>query len=84
MLGFSHISWALSQVTKVGGRKKFMWGKEQQRAFNDLKHHLCSNRLLSFPELKKPFDIEIDAYDYDVGAFLTQYGHPVAYHSETL
>jgi hypothetical protein len=30
MLGFSHIAWALSQVTKGGGRAKFMWGKEQQ------------------------------------------------------
>jgi hypothetical protein len=30
MLGFSHIAWALSQVTKGGGRAKFVWGKEQQ------------------------------------------------------
>jgi hypothetical protein len=30
MLGFSHISWALNQVTKGGGRAKFVWGKEQQ------------------------------------------------------
>jgi hypothetical protein len=30
VLGFSHISWALSQVTKGGGREKFVWGKEQK------------------------------------------------------
>jgi hypothetical protein len=30
MLGFSHVAWALSQVTKGGGREKFVWGKEQQ------------------------------------------------------
>jgi hypothetical protein len=30
MLAFSHIAWALSQVTKGGGRAKFMWGKEKQ------------------------------------------------------
>ena len=29
-LGFSHIAWALSEVTKDGGREKFMWGKEKQ------------------------------------------------------
>jgi hypothetical protein len=29
VLGFSHIAWALSQVTKGGGRAKFVWGKEQ-------------------------------------------------------
>jgi hypothetical protein len=39
MLGFSHIAWALSQVTKGGEQKKFVWGKEHQRAFDDLKHH---------------------------------------------
>ena len=30
MLGFSHIAWALIQVSKGGGREKFAWGKEQQ------------------------------------------------------
>jgi hypothetical protein len=30
VLGFSHIAWALNQVTKGGGRDKFMWGKEKQ------------------------------------------------------
>jgi hypothetical protein len=27
MLGFSHIAWALSQVTKGGGRAKFVGGR---------------------------------------------------------
>jgi hypothetical protein len=30
MLGFSHIAWALSHVTKGSGRSKFVWGKEKQ------------------------------------------------------
>jgi hypothetical protein len=30
MLGFSHIAWTLSQVTKGSGRENFLWGKEQQ------------------------------------------------------
>jgi hypothetical protein len=30
------------------------------------------------------FEIDIDASDYVVGTVLTQYDHPVAYHSETL
>jgi hypothetical protein len=40
--------------------------------------------VLSLPDLQQPFEIEIDDSDYAVGAFLTQHGHPVAYHSETL
>ena len=29
MLGFSHIAWDLSQVTKGGGKEKFMCGRSQ-------------------------------------------------------
>jgi hypothetical protein len=71
-------------VTKGGGRENFMRGKEQQREFNDLNHRLCSAPVLSFLDLQQPFEIETDAYEYVVGAILTQHSHPVAYHSETL
>jgi hypothetical protein len=49
-----------------------------------MKHRLCSTQVLSLPDLQQPFKIETDAYDYVVGTVLTQHGHPVAYHSETL
>jgi hypothetical protein len=84
MMGLSHITWALSHVTKGGGRENFMWGKEQQQEFYDLKHRLFSSPVLSFLYLQQPFDIEIDASYYVVGAVLTQHSHPMAYHSETL
>jgi hypothetical protein len=70
-LGFSHIAWALSQVTKGGGKAKFAWGHAQQQAFDDLKHHLCSALVLSLPDLQQPFDIDTNASDYAVGAVLT-------------
>jgi hypothetical protein len=70
MLGFSHIAWALSQVTKGGGRAKFVWVKEKQQSFNDLKNLLCLAPV-------QPSDIETNASDYAMGAILTQQGHPV-------
>ena len=84
VLGFSHIAWSLSQVTKGGAKAKFVLAKEQQQAFEDLKQRLCSALVLTLPDLQQPFEIETDASDYAVGAVLTQHGHPVAYHSQTL
>jgi hypothetical protein len=83
VLGFSHITWPLSQVTKGGAKEKFFWSESQHKAFGELKHHLYSAPMLTLLDLQQPFEIETDAYDYAIGAILTQDGHPVAYHSET-
>ena len=84
VLGFSHIAWALSQINRGGGKEKFVWGISQQQSFNDLKQRLCSTPVHSLPDLQQPFEIEIDALDYVVGVVLTQHGHLMVYHSETL
>ena len=65
-------------------KEKLFWSKYQDKAFVELKHGLCSAPVLTLPELKQPFEIETDASDYAIGAVLTQQGHPVEYHSETL
>jgi len=84
VLGFSHTAWSLIQVTRGGGKDKFLWGWSQKKAFNDLKQRLCSTPVISLLDLQQPFEIKIDDLDYDVGIVLTQHGHPMAYHSETL
>ena len=60
----------------------FFWSETQQWVFSELKNHLCSARVLTLPNLQQPFEIETDAPDYDIGAVLTQHGHPLSYHSE--
>ena len=72
MLGFSYITWPLSQVTKGGAKAKLFWLETQQKAFVELKHHLCCAPVLTLPDLQQPFEIETDASDYDIGAVLTQ------------
>jgi hypothetical protein len=84
ILGFSYIAWALSQINRGDGKEKFVWGEYQQQAFDDLEQRLCSAPVLSLLDLQHPFEIETNASDYVVGVVLTQHGHPVAYHSETL
>jgi hypothetical protein len=49
--GFSHIAWALNQITRGGGKEKFAWGQPQKQAFDDLKQFLCSSPVLSLPNL---------------------------------
>jgi hypothetical protein len=83
-LGFSHIAWALNQVTKGGGKEKFTWGKAQKQAFDDMKNRLYSTPVLSLLDMQQLFDIKTDASDYAIGAVLTQHGHPIAYHNETV
>jgi len=72
VLGFSHTTWALSQVTKGGAKENIFLSKSQQKAFIKLKHHLCSAPVLKFPDLQQPFEIETDAFDYAIGVVLTQ------------
>jgi hypothetical protein len=84
LLGFSHIAWALSQITKGGGKEKFAWGQSQQKLFDNLKQRLFSAPILSLPYLQHPFEIETNASDYDVGVIPTHHDHLMAYHSEML
>jgi hypothetical protein len=84
LLGFSHIAWAPSQITRGGGKKNFMWGMPQNLVFNDLKQFLCSTLVLSLSNLQHPFKIKADVLDYAMGVVITQHRYLVAYHSETL
>jgi len=67
VLGFSHISWPLSQVTKSGVKEKFFWYEYQQKAFIELKYHLCMAPVLALLDLQQPFEVETDASDYAIG-----------------
>ena len=75
MLGFSHITWPLSQVTKGGVKAKFFCSEYQQKAFVEMKHRLCSAPVFTLPDLQQPFEIETDASNYAIGAILTQHGN---------
>ena len=71
MLGFSHIIWPLSQVTKGGAKSRFFWFESEQKSFAKLKHHLFFAPMLTLLDLQQPFAIETDAYDYAIGEVLT-------------
>jgi hypothetical protein len=63
--------------------------RRHQKAFNDLRDRVTSEPVLAHPELDKPFELEVDASGFAVGAVLLQKKedgkrHPIAYFSKTL
>ena len=66
----------------------FLWGKEQDEAFNVLKEKLMTAPILTYPDFSKPFIIACDASDCGIGSVLLQKGErrllPIAYASKTL
>ena len=62
----------------------FEWKQEQEDTFQELKQAVQKEAVLLQPNQKKPFEVEIDASNYAIGAVLMQKDdkgilHPVAY-----
>ena len=76
---FSAIIAPLQAITANG--KSFQWGKNQQKAFDELKRKISQALVLALPNLQKPFEVETDASGYAMGAVLMQEGRLICYHS---
>ena len=63
--------------------KVFQWEGKEQKAFDTLKEKISKNPVLALPDLQQPFEIEIDASGYAMGAVLMQHKKPICYHTET-
>ena len=85
--GFSKIARVLNELTKKG--VQWEWTDEREEAFQRLKELICAEPVLLMPQLEQPFELEVDASNYAIGATLNQKDeigrwHPVAYYSTTL
>jgi hypothetical protein len=84
---FSHIAKPLNKLTKK--ETPWNWNKQCQEAFETLCQRITSEPVLIQPNLAKPFELEVDASGFALGAVLTQRGdngkkHPIAFYSTTL
>jgi transposase InsO family protein len=68
----------------VSKEAKWIWGKAQQDAFDEMKRIMSKETLLTFPDFNKEFHIYTDASDYQLGAVIMQDGKPLAFYSRKL
>ena len=54
------------------GNSPFIWGNEQQKAFEDLKNKLISAPILAYPRFNLPFKLHTDASLTAIGGVLSQ------------
>lgn len=67
---FAEIARPLHQLTEKG--KMFKWDEACQKAFVELKTHLISVPILSYPNPNRIFILDTDASDFGIGAILSQ------------
>jgi RNase H-like domain found in reverse transcriptase len=77
----SHI---LSPLTELTGKKAFVWEDKHQLAFEQMKALIATDVFLAYPNHNKPFDIETDASNYQLGAVIKQDNRPVPYYTRKL
>ncbi len=85
--GFADIARPLNQLTKK--EQVWEWTDKQQCAFDALRTHVTEEPVFSQPKLDKPFELEVDASGFALGAVLLQRKednkqHPIGYYSSTL
>ncbi|GJT25726.1 putative reverse transcriptase domain-containing protein [Tanacetum coccineum] len=76
------IAKSLTELTQKN--KKYIWGKDQESAFQLLKQKLCEALILALPEGNDDFVVYCDASHQGLGAVLMQREKVIAYASRQL
>ncbi|GKA23435.1 putative reverse transcriptase domain-containing protein [Tanacetum coccineum] len=79
---FSKIAKSLTELTQKN--KKYIWGEDQESAFQLLKQKLCEAPILALPEGNDDFVVYCDASHQGLGAVLMQRENVIAYASRQL
>jgi len=84
---FAQVARPMNMLTKKD--VKWVWGKSQQKAFDELKEVFTTKPVLVVPDLDKEFRVEADASNYATGGVLSMkcsnnLWRPVAFISKSL
>ena len=64
--------------------KDWKWTEIEQAAFDSANAMLVKEAILSYPNVLKPFEVHINASDFQLGAVISQDGKPIAYYPRKL
>ena len=67
---YAKVAGPLVKLTKKYTR--FVWGRDEQNAWETLRDLLISDHVMAYPQPDKPYKLYTDACDYAVGAILCQ------------
>ena len=89
LVNFYHDMWpqqshVLAPLTDLASSKSFIWTSTHHEAFNAMKAMVAKDTVLAYPDHNKPFTIETNASDYQLGVVIKQDGRPVSYYSQKL
>ncbi|GJW82504.1 putative reverse transcriptase domain-containing protein [Tanacetum coccineum] len=79
---FSKIAKPITSLTQKN--QKYVWGTEQEEAFQTLKKNLCDAPILTLPDGVEDFVVYCDASNQGLGCVLMQRGKVIAYASRQL
>jgi hypothetical protein len=68
--GFAHLARPLNELTRKDA--EWSWGTRHQKAFEELKTRVTTEPVLAHPILTDPFELEVDASGFAMGAVLLQ------------
>ena len=78
----SHLIAPLTELTKKD--VPYIWTKEHQKAFEELRQVISKETLLAFPDFNKEFHVYTDASNTQLGAVIMQDNKPLAFYSRKM
>lgn len=72
----------VAPVSRLLTKENFVWSPEADATFQTLNDAVTKSPVLALLDFTKPFMVETDASGADMGAVLSQEGHPIAIFSK--
>ena len=77
-----HYGSIAAPLTRILLKDAFVWTKDAEEAFQQLKQAMLQPPVLALPDLSKLFIVEVDAFGSGMGAVLMQESQLVAFYSQ--